>query len=49
MEANPNCNLSIGNAVYENTNLEMLKLPDNVKANDGWEILGNDNNAALQF
>ena len=24
MEANPNCYLSIGNAVYENTNLEML-------------------------
>ena len=39
MEANPNCNMSIGNAVYENTNLEMMKLPDNIKAKDSWEIL----------
>jgi glycosyltransferase involved in cell wall biosynthesis len=43
MEANPNCNLSIGNAVYENSNLAMLKLPDNVKAKDGWKILEGDN------
>ena len=42
MEANHNCNLSIGNAVYENTNLEMLKLPDNMKAKNGWEILEGD-------
>ena len=42
MEANPNCNLSVGNAVYENTNLEMLHLPDNIKAKDSWEILEGD-------
>jgi glycosyltransferase involved in cell wall biosynthesis len=42
METNPNCNFSIGNAVYENTNLEMMTLPDNVKAKDGWEILEGD-------
>lgn len=42
MEANPDCNLSIGNAVYENTNLEMLSLPDNIKAKDCWEILEGD-------
>lgn len=42
METNSECHMCVANAVYENTNKKMLKLPDNIKAKDSWEILEGD-------
>lgn len=42
MKANSECHMCVANAVYENTNKEMLKLPENIKAKDSWKIMGGD-------
>ena len=42
MEKNPACHLCVANSVYENTNKEMLKLPESLNAKDSWVVLEGD-------
>jgi len=42
MEANSECHMCVANAVLENTNFKMLKLPDNINAEDCWKVLEGD-------
>jgi glycosyltransferase involved in cell wall biosynthesis len=42
MEANSECYMCVANAVFENTDFKMLKVPDNINAKDSWEILEGD-------
>jgi glycosyltransferase involved in cell wall biosynthesis len=42
METNTECHMCVANAVYEDTNKEMLNLPENLKAKNSWKILEGD-------
>ena len=42
MEEHPECTMSVANAVYENTKVEMLSLPENMDAKDSWIVLEGD-------